>query len=70
MDAVGLARLERLERAQPAFQIERERGRRHLGGVGDACDRRITGAQDDARLLVFAFEQREHGMHRRRARNG
>ena len=67
--AIGLARLERRHRAQPALQIERERRRSHGGRIGDARDRRISGTQDDAGLFVFALEHRQHRIARGGAGN-
>src|ERR1700689_4538250 len=58
--AIGLARLERRYRPQPAFEIKRERRRSHGGRVGDAHDRRVAGPQDDARLFVLALEDGQY----------
>src|SRR6516225_5804320 len=59
VNAVGLARLQRLGRAQAALEIERQSRRGPAGRLRNARDIRTAGRQHDAGLPAFAFHQSE-----------
>jgi hypothetical protein len=62
MNAVGLARGQRLSGAQGPFKIEREGRRRRFRRVRNSRDWSVGRNQDDARLAALALDLREHGI--------
>src|SRR5262245_30663862 len=69
MDAVRLARRQRLDGAQSALEIEGESGRGHRRDSRNASHRGASRTQDHAGLFALAFEDREQGIRGRAARN-
>ncbi len=65
MDAIRLARGERLSRAEASLEIERQRRRWRVRLIRDAGDLPISGDQHDPRAVALALQ---HGEHRIRAR--